>query len=39
MQISHAVVYVRDLDAMLDFYGELGFVVSDRATVGPYSLK
>jgi catechol 2,3-dioxygenase-like lactoylglutathione lyase family enzyme len=35
MQISHAVVYVRDLDAMLDFYGELGFVVSDRATVGP----
>jgi catechol 2,3-dioxygenase-like lactoylglutathione lyase family enzyme len=35
MQMSHAVVYVRDLAAMLDFYGELGFRVSDRGSVGP----
>lgn len=33
---SHAVVYVRDLDAMLDFYtGILGFEVSDRGPVAP----
>jgi catechol 2,3-dioxygenase len=35
MQISHAVVYVQDLETMLDFYGNLGFVVSDRATLDP----
>jgi catechol 2,3-dioxygenase len=33
---SHAVVYVRDLDEMLDFYtGVLGFEVSDRGKLGP----
>jgi catechol 2,3-dioxygenase-like lactoylglutathione lyase family enzyme len=35
MQISHAVVYVCDLPAMLDFYGQLGFTVSDRSVIGP----
>ncbi len=35
---SHAVVYVRDLDAMLDFYtGVLGFEVTDRGKVGAES--
>jgi len=33
---SHAVVFVRDLDAMLDFYtGVLGFEVSDRGPLAP----
>ncbi len=33
---SHAVVYVRDLDEMVDFYTNvLGFEVSDRGPVGP----
>ena len=32
---SHAVVYVRDLDNMLDFYtGVLGFQVTDRGPLG-----
>jgi catechol 2,3-dioxygenase-like lactoylglutathione lyase family enzyme len=32
---SHAVVYVRDLDDMLDFYtGVLGFQVTDRGPLG-----
>ena len=35
---SHAVLYVRDLDAMLDFYtGVLGFEVTDRGKLGPES--
>jgi catechol 2,3-dioxygenase len=33
---SHAVVYVRDLAAMLDFYGRvLGFEVTDRGEIAP----
>ncbi len=33
---SHAVVYVRDLDEMLDFYTNLlGFEVTDRGSIGP----
>ena len=33
---SHAVVYVRDLSPMLEFYTEvLGFEVTDRGPVGP----
>lgn len=33
---SHAVLNVRDLDNMLDFYtGVLGFTVSDRGPLGP----
>ena len=33
---SHAVVYVRDMEAMLDFYtGVLGFEVTDRGPLGP----
>jgi len=33
---SHAVVYVRDLDAMLAFYTEvLGFEITDRGPLGP----
>ena len=33
---SHAVVYVRDLDAMIDFYSNvLGFEVTDRGPVAP----
>ncbi len=33
---SHAVMYVRDLPAMLDFYTELlGFEVADRGPAGP----
>ena len=33
---SHAVVFVRDLDAMLDFYTNvLGFEVSDRGPLAP----
>ena len=33
---SHAVLYVRDLDAMIDFYGKvLGFEVSDRGPMDP----
>jgi catechol 2,3-dioxygenase-like lactoylglutathione lyase family enzyme len=33
---SHAVVYVRDLETMLDFYtGVLGFEVSDRGHLSP----
>jgi catechol 2,3-dioxygenase len=33
---SHAVVRVRDLDAMLDFYTDvLGFQVTDRGPLGP----
>ncbi|HUW04468.1 MAG TPA: VOC family protein [Acidimicrobiales bacterium] len=35
MQMSHTAVYVRNLETMLDFYGGLGFVVSDRATLDP----
>ncbi len=36
LQWSHAVMYVRDLDAMLDFYTKiLGFEVTDRGSVGP----
>lgn len=32
---SHAVMYVKDLDAMLDFYtGLLGFEVTDRGPIG-----
>lgn len=32
---SHAVVYVRDLDNMLDFYtGVLGFQITDRGPLG-----
>src|SRR3954469_1783608 len=32
---SHAVVYVRDMDAMLDFYtGLLGFEITDRGPLG-----
>jgi catechol-2,3-dioxygenase len=32
---SHAVLYVRDLDAMLDFYSNvLGFEVTDRGPIG-----
>lgn len=35
---SHAVLYVRDLEAMLAFYGEvLGFAVSDRGPLDPRS--
>ena len=33
---SHAVLNVRDLDSMLNFYtGVLGFTVSDRGPLGP----
>ncbi len=33
---SHAVLYVQDLDKMLDFYTKvLGFEVTDRGPVGP----
>lgn len=33
---SHAVLYVRDLDRMLDFYTNvLGFEVTDRGPIGP----
>jgi catechol 2,3-dioxygenase len=33
---SHAVIYVRDLEAMVDFYRDvLGFEVSDRGPLGP----
>lgn len=33
---SHAVMYVRNLDEMVDFYtGVLGFEVSDRGLLGP----
>lgn len=33
---SHAVVYVRDLDAMVDFYTNvLGFEVTDRGPIAP----
>ena len=33
---SHAVLYVRDLDRMLDFYTKvLGFEVTDRGPIGP----
>ncbi|MEN8182307.1 MAG: VOC family protein [Myxococcota bacterium] len=33
---SHAVLYVRDLEAMLDFYTQvLGFEVTDRGALGP----
>ena len=33
---SHAVVYVRDLETMLDFYTRvLGFEVSDRGPLAP----
>jgi catechol 2,3-dioxygenase len=33
---SHAVVYVRDLEAMIDFYTNmLGFEVTDRGPIGP----
>ena len=33
---SHAVLNVRDLDRMLDFYtGVLGFTISDRGPLGP----
>ncbi len=33
---SHAVVYVRDLPSILDFYTEvLGFEVTDRGPIGP----
>ena len=33
---SHAVLYVRDLDEMLGFYGDvLGFKVSDRGPLDP----
>ena len=33
---SHAVMYVRDLDEMLDFYTNvLGFEVTDRGSIGP----
>ena len=35
LTLSHAAVAVRDLDAMLDFYGGvLGFVVTNRGEVG-----
>ena len=34
LRLAHAVVYVRDLDEMLDFYcGVLGFDVTDRGPV------
>ena len=33
---SHAVVYVRDMEPMLDFYTKvLGFEITDRGPVGP----
>ena len=33
---SHAVIYVRDLEKMLEFYAEvLGFEVADRGPIGP----
>ena len=33
---SHSVVYVRDLEQMIDFYTNvLGFEVTDRGPVGP----
>ncbi len=33
---SHAVIYVRDLDAMIDFYSNiLGFQVNDRGPLDP----
>ena len=33
---SHAVLYVRDLDATVDFYTQvLGFEVTDRGPLGP----
>lgn len=36
LQWSHAVINVRDLDQMLDFYTNvLGFTVSDRGPLGP----
>lgn len=36
LQWSHAVLNVRDLDSMLNFYtGVLGFTVSDRGPLGP----
>ena len=36
LQWSHAVINVRDLDAMIHFYTEvLGFTVSDRGPLGP----
>ncbi len=36
LRFSHAVLYVRDLEAMLDFYGRvLGFAVSDRGPLDP----
>ncbi len=35
---SHAVMYVRDLETMIDFYNKvLGFEVSDRGPLGPDS--
>ncbi len=36
LRLSHAVLYVRDLEPMLDFYtGTLGFSVSDRGPLDP----
>ena len=36
LRLSHAVLYVRDLEPMLDFYtGVLGFSVSDRGPLNP----
>jgi catechol-2,3-dioxygenase len=33
---SHTVLYIRDLDGMLDFYTRvLGFEVTDRGSIGP----
>lgn len=36
LEVAHAVLYVHDLDLMLDFYvNTLGFAITDRGPLGP----